>query len=38
MNAYEKTEKLKDGEFKLITGVTRKVFYEMAETLKRKYL
>ena len=37
MNAYEKIEKLEDGEFKLITGVTRKVFCEMAEVLKRKY-
>ena len=31
MNAYEKIEKLEDGHFKLITGVTRKVFQEMAE-------
>jgi hypothetical protein len=37
MNAYEKTKKLNDKEFKLITGVTREVFYEMHEVLKRKY-
>ena len=38
MNAYEKIEKLKDNDFKLITGVTREVFYEMLEVLNRKYL
>ena len=38
MNAYEKIEKLEDGQFKLITGVTRKVFREMAEVLRRKYM
>jgi len=37
MNAYEKIEKLKDKDFKLITGTTREVFYEMIEVLKRKY-
>lgn len=37
MDAYEKIEKLGDAEFKLITGVTRKVFGEMLEVLKRKY-
>jgi hypothetical protein len=37
MNAYEKIEKLQDKDFKLITGVTRGVFYKMLETLKHKY-
>ena len=37
MNAYEKIEKLEDGGFKLTTGVTRKVFQEMLEVLRRKY-
>lgn len=37
MNAYEKIEKLKDSDFKLITGVTRKVFNKMLEVLKRKH-
>jgi len=37
LNAYEKIEKLNDKEFKLITGVTREVFYAMLEELKRKY-
>jgi hypothetical protein len=37
MNAYEKIEKLKDEDFKLITGVTREVFYEMLETLREQY-
>ena len=37
INAYEKIEKLKDKEFKLITGVTRSVFYEMLEVLRKKY-
>ena len=37
INAYEKIEKLSDKEFKLITGVTRKVFYEMLEVLNKKY-
>lgn len=36
MNAYEKLEKLKDKEFKLITGVTREVFKKMLEALQRK--
>jgi len=38
MNAYEKIEKLKDSEFKLITGVTREVFYAMNEVLKKKHI
>ena len=37
MNAYEKIEKLADKDFKLITGVTREVFYKMLEVLKQKY-
>lgn len=37
MNAYEKIEKLSDKEFKLITGVTREVFYKTLEVLRRKY-
>jgi hypothetical protein len=37
LNAYEKIEKLNEKEFKLITGVTREVFYEMLELLKRRY-
>jgi hypothetical protein len=37
MDAYEKIEKLKENEFKLITGVTRDVFYEMLGVLKAKY-
>jgi hypothetical protein len=37
INAYEKIEKLCDKDFKLITGVTRKVFYEMLEVLRKKY-
>jgi predicted DNA-binding protein YlxM (UPF0122 family) len=37
MNAYEKLKKLKDSDFKLITGVTRKVFEEMFEVLRKKY-
>ena len=37
MNAYEKIEKLKDKEFKQITGVTREVFSKMLEILKKKY-
>ena len=37
MNAYEKIEKIKDKDFKLITGTTREVFYEMMEVLKRKH-
>ena len=37
MNAYEKLLKLKDNEFKLITGVTRKVFYRMLDVLNIKY-
>ena len=38
MNAFKKLEKLKDSDFKLITGVTRKVFEEMLEVLKEKYI
>lgn len=37
MNAYEKIEKLADKDFKLITGVTREVFFEMLEVLKQRY-
>ncbi len=37
MTAYEKIEKLSAEEFKLITGVTREVFYEMLEVLSRKH-
>ena len=37
MNAYEKIEKLEDKDFKLITGVTKEIFYKMLEVLKRKY-
>jgi len=37
MNAYEKLEKLKNKDFKLITGVTRKVFEEMLELLIKRY-
>jgi len=37
MNAYEKIEKLADKEFKLITGVTREVFYGALEELRKKY-
>jgi hypothetical protein len=37
MNAYEKIEKLNDQDFKLITGVTRAVFNQMLEVIKRKY-
>ena len=37
INAYEKIKKLEDKDFKLITGVTKKVFHKMMEVLKRKY-
>ncbi len=37
MNAYKKIEKLADKDFKLITGVTREVFFEMLEVLKQRY-
>ena len=37
MNAYEKIEKLEGKKFKLITGVTREVFEEMVEALRKKY-
>lgn len=37
MNAYEKIEKLKEKEFKRITGVTREVFEQMLEVLRKKY-
>lgn len=37
MNAYEKIKKLKDNEFKQITGVTRNVYNEMLEVLKNKH-
>ena len=36
-DANEKIEKLKAQEFKLITGVTREVFYKMLEILKERY-
>jgi len=37
MNAHEKLKKLKNSDFKLITGVTRKVFEEMLKVLNKKY-
>jgi len=37
MNAYEKIAKLKDKEFKMITGVTREVFEKMLNVLKEQY-
>jgi len=37
MTAYEKIEKLADKDFKLITGVTREVFYRALDVLRRKY-
>jgi len=37
MNAYEKLEKLKGKDFKLITGVTQEVFREMLDVLRKKY-
>ena len=37
MNAYEKIERLDDKTFKLITGVTKAVFNEMLEVLKKAY-
>jgi len=37
MNAYEKLEKLNNEGFKLITGVTHKVFEEMLEVLRQKH-
>jgi hypothetical protein len=42
MNAYEKINQLKGADFKLITGVTRKVLRnefrdEMLEVLQKKY-
>jgi hypothetical protein len=37
MNAYEKIELLDEKEFKMITGVTRKVFWDMLGVLIRKY-
>ena len=37
MNAYEKIEKLNEKEFKLITGVTREVFWDALGVLIRKY-
>ena len=38
MNAYEKIEKLQEKDLKLITGVTRPVFYRMLDVLKKKYV
>jgi len=37
MNAYEKLELLSEQEFKLITGVTREVFWDMLGVLTRRY-
>ena len=37
MTAYEKIEKLDKKDFKLITGVTREVFYKMLDVLQEKY-
>jgi len=37
MNAYEKLKRLNGDDFKLITGVTREVFQEMLDVLRRKY-
>ena len=37
MNAYEKIEKLKEKEFKLITGITKEVFTKALEVLKQRY-
>jgi hypothetical protein len=37
MNAYEKTQKLGDKEFKRITGVTRELFEKMLLRLKEQY-
>jgi len=37
VNAYEKIEKLSKKEFKLITGVSREVFWEMLGVLIRRY-
>jgi len=37
MNAYEKIMKLKEKEFKRITGVTREVYEKMLEVLREKY-
>jgi len=37
MSAYEKIKKLKEKEFKLITGVTREVFEAMLAVLREEY-
>jgi hypothetical protein len=37
LKAYEKIKELEAEEFKLITGVTREVFEEMLEVLRKKY-
>jgi hypothetical protein len=37
MNAYKKIEKLEAKKFKQITGVTREVFEQMSEVLRKKY-
>ena len=37
INAYEKIKKLKDNEFKLITGVTGDVFNAMLDVLSKKH-
>ncbi|MDR0966985.1 MAG: transposase family protein [Myxococcales bacterium] len=38
MNHYEKTERLKDADFKQLIGVKRKTFSEMVKVLNAKYL
>jgi len=38
INAYEKIIKLKNNKLKLITGVTRDVFYKMLKVLQLKYI
>ena len=37
VNAYEKTQKLGEKEFKRITGVTREIFEKMIVRLKEQY-
>jgi len=37
VNAYEKIEKLKEKEFKRITGVSRELFEKMLAELRKKY-
>ncbi|MDR0966933.1 MAG: transposase family protein [Myxococcales bacterium] len=38
MNHYEKTERLKDADFKQLIGVKRKTFAEMVKVLNAEYL